>query len=56
MKKNNETEITWDEILKRNADYMNRKNRLEKLLFVTILVRFVLFCTRKIIEVKNEKI
>lgn len=52
MKKENEAEITWDEIVKRHAEYMNSKNKLEKIMFVTILIRFIIFCRKKIKEVK----
>jgi len=47
MKKENEAEITWDEIVKRHAEYMNSKNKLEKIMFVTILIRFIIFCRKK---------
>lgn len=53
MKKDNEAEITWDEIVKKHAEYMNSKNKLEKIMFVTILIRFIIFCRKKIKEVKR---
>ena len=53
MKKENEAEITLDEIVKRHAEYMNSKNKLEKIMFVTILIRFIIFCRKKIKEVKR---
>lgn len=54
MKENNEAETSWDEILKRHAEYMNSKRKLEKILFVTILIRFIVFCVKKITEVKKK--
>ena len=53
MKKENEAEITWDEIVKMHSEYMNSKNKLEKIMFVTILIRFIIFCRKKIKEVKR---
>ena len=54
MKNDNEVGTSWDEILKRHAEYINSKRKLEKILFVTILVRFIVFCVKKITEVKKK--
>ena len=37
----------------KGVEYMNSKNKLEKIMFVTILIRFIIFCRKKIKEVKR---